>query len=158
MVDLSVIVPSREDAAKLAVIDRKAFPNDAVTFSADDYFGFAFVEPGVTAPAIIADADLALCVAVLRFAADEAEILTLGVVPEARRRGLGTALLAASIAIAEGCGAASIFLEVAEDNDAARALYAAAGFEEVGRRDGYYERRDGSRVAALVLRRSVEAA
>ncbi|HEY0838393.1 MAG TPA: alanine acetyltransferase, partial [Azospirillum sp.] len=41
----------------------------------------------------------------------------------------------------------------AEDNAAARALYAAAGFATVGRRPGYYKRPDG-RVAALVLRRS----
>lgn len=86
-----------------------------------------------------------------RAAADEAEILTLAVVPAWRRRGLGAALLAAAQRRAASLGAAQLFLEVAADNDAARALYAGAGFEAVGLRRGYYA---GGR-DALVLRRAL---
>jgi ribosomal-protein-alanine N-acetyltransferase len=46
-----------------------------------------------------------------------------------------------------------VLLEVAEDNVAARALYGAAGFLEVGNRPAYYRRRSGPTVAALTLRR-----
>ncbi|MEM6356346.1 MAG: GNAT family N-acetyltransferase, partial [Pseudomonadota bacterium] len=81
----------------------------------------------------------------------------IGVVPSARRSGLGRALLNAALAIAEGSGAASVFLEVAEDNTAARALYDDTRFVEVGRRASYYLRRDGSRVDALILRRDLAA-
>jgi ribosomal-protein-alanine N-acetyltransferase len=88
-----------------------------------------------------------------RVAADEAEILTLAVVPEARRAGLGGALLAEAMAAAVLRGAAAMFLEVSDRNLPARALYAAAGFAEVGRRRRYYA--DGS--DALVLRRGLAA-
>lgn len=86
-----------------------------------------------------------------RVAADEAEILTLAVAPPARRRGLGGALLGAAMAGAAARGAAAMFLEVAERNAPARALYAAAGFAEAGRRRRYYA--DGA--DALVLRRDL---
>jgi len=86
-----------------------------------------------------------------RVAADEAEILTLAVVPEARRQGVGAGLLAGAMAAAAARGAAAMFLEVAEGNAAARALYAAAGFAEVGRRRGYYP--DGG--DAVVMRRGL---
>lgn len=86
-----------------------------------------------------------------RVAAEEAEILTLAVHPAARRRGHGAALLAAAMAGAAARGAGAMFLEVAEANAAARALYAAAGFAEVGRRRRYYP--DGG--DALVLRRAL---
>ena len=81
----------------------------------------------------------------------EAELLTLAVRPEARRRGAGRGLLAAfeAAAGARGCGEA--FLEVSERNAPARALYAAAGWAGAGRRARYYA--DGS--DALVLRKAL---
>lgn len=82
-----------------------------------------------------------------RVAADEAEVLTLAVLPDARRQGAGEALLGAVMAEARRRGAAAITLEVAVDNIAARVLYERAGFAEVGRRPRYYA--DGA--DALVL-------
>ncbi|MGZ9113420.1 MAG: ribosomal protein S18-alanine N-acetyltransferase [Brevundimonas sp.] len=87
----------------------------------------------------------------MRTVADEAEILTLAVRPQARRRGLGAELVARGAAEAAARGATRLFLEVAEDNGAARALYARAGFTEAGRRPRYYARADGSRRDALLL-------
>ena len=87
----------------------------------------------------------------LRGVADEAEILTLAVRPEARRRGLGARLVGEGATTAAGRGAARLFLEVADDNAAALALYARAGFAEAGRRPGYYARPDGGRQDALIL-------
>ncbi|MBY0338017.1 MAG: GNAT family N-acetyltransferase [Acetobacteraceae bacterium] len=88
-----------------------------------------------------------------RVAADEAEILTLAVVPEARRQGVATALVEAACAAALLAGARVMFLEVAEDNGAARALYAALGFAVAGRRRGYY----GPGRDALLLRAALPA-
>ena len=55
---------------------------------------------------------------------------------------------------AAGCaavaGAQSLWLEVAQDNAAALALYAAVGFEVIGRRPAYYRRAKGA-VDALTL-------
>ena len=87
----------------------------------------------------------------LRTVADEAEILTLAVRPEARRRGLGARLVREGGTAAAARGAARLFLEVADDNTAALALYARAGFAGTGRRPGYYARPDGGRQDALIL-------
>jgi ribosomal-protein-alanine N-acetyltransferase len=46
----------------------------------------------------------------------------------------------------------SLFLEVATDNVTAQSLYCTLGFDEVGRREGYYVRSDGSRVSAFTMR------
>jgi ribosomal-protein-alanine N-acetyltransferase len=93
----------------------------------------------------------------VRGAADEAEILSLGVLPAARRRGVGRRLLAAAIARLAAAGVRRLLLEVAESNEAARALYAGAGFSQVGRRPGYY--REGPRLtAALIMARPLDLA
>lgn len=87
----------------------------------------------------------------VQVAADEAEILTLAVRPSARRRGTGSRLVAAASDRAFDRGARRLFLEVAADNAAALALYAALGFEPAGRRPRYYARKDGPAVDALLL-------
>lgn len=90
--------------------------------------------------------------AVARAIADEGEILTVGVDPPLRRSGLGRALIAATLAHLGARGARAVFLEVAMDNRAARALYRTSGFVEVGRRPGYYRRAHGEVMDALLLR------
>ncbi|MDB5369492.1 MAG: ribosomal-protein-alanine acetyltransferase [Roseomonas sp.] len=89
-----------------------------------------------------------------RAVAGEAEVLTLAVAPAARRRGVASRLLAAALAGAASRGAQAIFLEVSYANIAARALYGAAGFVQVGIRRRYYA--DGT--DALVLRHPLSAA
>ena len=87
--------------------------------------------------------------AIARVAADEAELLSIGVLGEMRRRGVGGMLLDAVIARAAQAGAWSVFLEVAEDNVAGRDLYATRGFVAVGRRPDYYRPRGAAPIAAL---------
>jgi ribosomal-protein-alanine N-acetyltransferase len=84
---------------------------------------------------------------------DEAEILTLAVLPDARHQGLGRDLLRAAMRKAAMTDAHSMFLEVAEDNSPARRLYASQGFTEVGRRKRYYANGDDALVmrAALLM-------
>lgn len=91
----------------------------------------------------------------IRIVLDEAEILTLAVVPTARRLGLGRRLVEQGAVAATQAGASRLFLEVAEDNAPARALYDRAGFRQVGRRKAYYAQADGSRVDALVMSRDL---
>lgn len=91
--------------------------------------------------------------ALARVIADEAELLTIATHPRQRRRGQARMLLARFHAEARARGATRAFLEVAADNAAARALYAGAGYREIGRRRGYYARPDGSKADALVLSR-----
>jgi ribosomal-protein-alanine N-acetyltransferase len=73
-----------------------------------------------------------------RAIAGEAEILTLAVDPDLRRRGIGRALLAASLALGAHGGASAAFLEVEVGNEAAIGLYERAGFALAGRRRAYY--------------------
>jgi ribosomal-protein-alanine N-acetyltransferase len=93
--------------------------------------------------------------ALSRIAGGECEILSLAVDPGFRRRGVGRTLLAAAVEWAQLSRASAVFLEVAEDNGAARTLYAAQGFEAVGRRPDYYKLRDGSLAAAITMRRNL---
>ena len=92
--------------------------------------------------------------AIGRVVIDEAEVLTIAVAPDARRKGIGARLLGDLLDKLAGMGATTVHLEVAADNSAARALYAAAGFAESGRRKGYYQSGAGQRIDALVMRRS----
>ena len=77
---------------------------------------------------------------VLIQAADEAEVLNLAVSAGSRGKGVGSALLRSLLETAERDGVRQAYLEVRESNAAARALYGAHGFVEVGRRRGYYQR------------------
>lgn len=109
--------------------------------------------PGVFARLALADGSPAGFV-LARLAADEAEILTLAVVPAARRQGLGQALMRSALDAAAAAGAGRMLLEVAADNRGARALYAGLGFVAVGRRRAYYPRPGGG-ADALVLARDL---
>lgn len=86
--------------------------------------------------------------------AGTADVQTLAVSPLHQRRGLGTALLESMIDEAAKRGASELLLDVRADNTAALALYARHGFEQIGRRRGYYGGgRNGRRLDGLVLRR-----
>lgn len=86
-------------------------------------------------------------------AGPDAEILTLGVLPRFRRRGIARRLLAAAGNRAGATGCERLLLEVAEDNEAAQMLYRRLGFVDIARRPGYYRRPAGAAVAAIVLAR-----
>lgn len=84
-------------------------------------------------------------------AAEQAEILTIAVLPPYRRTGLGRRLLVAAWddAVARHC--LEMFLDVAEDNIPAQALYTSLGFAEVARRRAYYP--DGE--DAILMKKTV---
>jgi [ribosomal protein S18]-alanine N-acetyltransferase len=83
---------------------------------------------------------------------DEAEVHTIAVDPDHRRRGVGGVLLAGLLEALAAREVATVHLEVRADNDAALALYAAHGFVRVGLRPAYYA--DGT--DALLLRRDLQ--
>ena len=88
--------------------------------------------------------------ALWRAVAGEAELLTIAVDPAHQGQGIGARLMHDWMEAA-GVVAQDAFLEVAADNTAACALYAAFGFETVGRRTGYYLR-PTTRTDALLMR------
>lgn len=68
---------------------------------------------------------------------DEGQILSLAVLPDCRRAGIGRALLRHTLALLD---VPSVWLEVRASNAAARGLYRSEGFEELARRAAYYRR------------------
>ena len=89
--------------------------------------------------------------AACRNAGLDGELLSIGVVPRYRRSGVARTLLAESLAIFQVQGAERVYLEVAEDNPTAKALYLSAGFTQTGCRRDYYRRLREQKVDALTL-------
>ena len=118
---------------------------------------YAYLAAAVPEPATRADAAELLPAGFLlaRALSGESEILTLGVGKAWRRRGTARALLREAMTRAGQAGAARTLLEVAEDNMAARGLYAAEGFDLVKRWPRYYRRPGGAVAAALVFARDL---
>lgn len=147
---LSITLAGPADYARLADLHDLCFDP---AWGRESIIGI-FAKPG--ALGLIARAEgraagFSLC----RGIGDESELLALGVLPAMRHGGIARALLDATIAALAKDGKRALFLDVAEDNPAGRALYAAAGFTVVGRRADYYRRDGAEPVAALVLRREI---
>lgn len=130
--------------AALATLHARCFPGHPRPWSADEFA--TLLDNRLNFLLIRQDAFL-----MGRCIADEAELLTLAVAPEARRKGLGRALLAEFAHTSLARGAREAFLEVASDNAPAMALYASAGWQPAGTRRGYY----APGIDALVMRRAL---
>ena len=133
-----MIRPLRPGEGKRAAELVRACPG-AVDWPADDYERLAadagpervclIVEqpPGTLAGLLVA------CTV-----AEEAELLNIAVLPEQRRLGLGTELLAEALRRLAAAGARKIWLEVRESNQPALVFYRQHGFTVLGRRRAYY--------------------
>ncbi len=134
MKDAEIRPLAAADLPALAALHAAAFP--AEPWDAKSLGRFAALPGALSLVAGRPPAGLLMCSTV----GAEAEVLTLAVAPAQRRRGLASRLLqdATSRLVALGCQ--RLILEVAEDNSAAKALYARLGFAEIGRRKAYYRR------------------
>lgn len=135
------------DLLALAALEAAAFPRDAWTEGAlaDELAAetrFAFVAE---------DGDEVTGYAIGMAVGDTADIQRIVVSAGRRREGIGQALLAELMVAAAERGCERLLLEVADDNEAAIALYLAHGFAEIHRRRDYY--RGG--LDALVLARVI---
>lgn len=142
-----------EDVTAAADLHAKAFPDDPWS---QDAFASLLQSPGVGGWILFFGADeepTGLLLA--RHVAEEAEILTLCSHPSRQRQGIASALLGKAITSLAALGAQRLFLEVAEDNQAARLLYQRFGLQEIARRPGYYRRGEGAPATALLLVRNL---
>jgi ribosomal-protein-alanine N-acetyltransferase len=98
-----------------------------------------------------------LALLLLRSAADEAEIITIGTLPESRRQGIGAALIAAALPLLHSRGIKRLLIEVASSNTPALALYRKVGFATVGHRRDYYEHANGQREDAIIMSKTISA-
>jgi ribosomal-protein-alanine N-acetyltransferase len=92
----------------------------------------------------------------VRAAPGEEELLLIAVVPHARGKGLGSALLVDALGRARLRGVETMFLEMRENNPA-RSLYERHGFQAIGKRRDYYRRPDGSRIDAITFARPIDS-
>lgn len=90
--------------------------------------------------------------ALVRVVADEAELLTLAVTPNARRKGIAHELMREWLSAVD---ASYAFLEAAEENTAATSLYRHYGFEVCGRRKAYYARPTGAAADAVLMQLAI---
>ncbi|WP_344302802.1 GNAT family N-acetyltransferase [Nocardioides bigeumensis] len=141
------IRPARlDDALSVSELEHRNLGGEA--------WPFGFVAQGVggevpTAHWFVADADGPLVGhAVVSVAAEIAELQRISVDAEHRRTGLATRLLATIEDLAVELGADRVLLEVREDNDGARAFYAAAGYAVLDRRPRYYA--DGTAAEVMI--------
>ena len=148
---------------RLAIAVRMALPSDAATLASIHARSFARAwDEAAMAQFLGVPGVLALVAStkregpaqgflLARAASDEAEILTLGVLPTHRRQGLARALLAEAVAGLRRAGGRCLFLEVEAGNEAALALYRSLGAVAVGRRPGYYEHGADAAIFSLAL-------
>ena len=114
---------------KLSNLHQKCFPNKP--WSADD-----FRDLKKSGCEIIMSENGFI---VYRIAVDEAEIITIGVNPEMRRKGIASAMIGIIEKTLKNQGVKKIFLEVALTNISAKKLYENCGFKTVGSRPKYYD-------------------
>jgi ribosomal-protein-alanine N-acetyltransferase len=137
-----------DDAAALAAIHAESF---AEPWTADEFDVF-LRQIGVTGW-MAREAGRPRGFILIRRAVEEAEVLTLAVLPSARRRGIGRLLVSHAIEQLRDSGTASLYLEVAVNNRAAVGLYHSLGFAQCGKRRAYYAPLDGGPPGdALVMR------
>lgn len=136
-----------DDCALLATLHAASFDDSWST----EAFAALLGAPSASAYLAEANAEPAGFILV-REAGGEAEILSLGVKPEARRQGLARSLVLAAAKAILANGSQILFLEVAADNLAARGLYGSLGFAEVGRRPAYYTKPGAPARDALILK------
>jgi ribosomal-protein-alanine N-acetyltransferase len=139
---------STEAAARLAAIHASAFPRPWSTLDFERLLG----ERGVMADGLFLGRTTKPSGFVLsRIVLDEAEIITVAIAPEARGKGHARPLLSHHLDALSRRGVARVHLEVEEGNAPAIALYRRLRFQDIGRREGYYQKADGTKAAALTM-------
>jgi ribosomal-protein-alanine N-acetyltransferase len=86
---------------------------------------------------------------------DQCDLLSMGVLPDYRRDGVGLMLLDYALLEAAHMGATHMMLEVNINNTAAQTLYEAQGFEKFSIRKDYYSNADGTKADALCMRKAL---
>jgi [ribosomal protein S18]-alanine N-acetyltransferase len=138
---------ARTDLGALAKVHATCFPTEA--WSVRDFMELLAIRGAGGRLAIAGDGGIAGFVVDLVGEID-AEILTLGVAPQARRQGIARALIDDLCRRARQKGARRVLLEVASDNEAAIGLYESCGFKLLGERPDYY-RRPGGKMDGYIL-------
>ena len=98
--------------------------------------------------------DVVVGFALSRGVIDEEELLLIGVLNVARRRGVGQQLIAKLSQACIQSERSVIFLEV-RDGNKAHSFYSSMEFNPIGRRASYYKSTDGSRHDSITMARTL---
>ena len=147
---VSLLWAGPEHAADIARLHAELFSPDAWS---EESVRALLDHPGATAFMAMVGGAPKTCIGFVmaQLAADEAEILSIGVTRDWQRKGVGKRLVEGVARAVQRAEAKTLYLEVAADNDAAMELYARAGFLGTGLRRGYYARPGGEAVDAVTL-------
>lgn len=140
------------EAQLLAAMHAECFDN---AWSATEFAKLMAMPGALSFLAVEGEEPVAFLLA--RQAAGEAEILTIGTRPFARRRGIARKLMSLLAHELRQRGLTQLFIEVAAGNGAAQALYADQDFAVTGRRKAYYEKPGGKREDAIVMMKALGA-
>jgi ribosomal-protein-alanine N-acetyltransferase len=150
--DFRIATADRKDAARIAAAHARLFAEPWDQKSIAGLLGNSATLALVSTPA---EGNGIAGFVIAHVAADEAEVLSIGVTPDWQRRGLGERLLRELGKAAAARGAKQLYVDVAEDNAAALALYSRLGFAATARRKGYYARQTAPPSDALLLARAL---
>ena len=145
---------SADDSELLTSLHAEGFAHywDASAFN--DFFAVNNTQAFI-AETIDANGKIPLGMLVLRVTHEQADIITVAVRGDYRRRGVARMLLTRAIGEAVALGATQLFLDVEDSNSAALRLYQQFGFTQINRRKHYYRQKDGSYTDALVMTRKL---
>jgi ribosomal-protein-alanine N-acetyltransferase len=136
----------------LASLHAQCFPK---SWSAKTFADFAKTAQGLLLSMPSPESEHSLIIdigfIIYSIAADQADLITLGIIPQSQQQGAGRFLLAHAFEHLYSIGVKELFLEVATDNAAALALYKRTGFVQVGTRPQYYPQETGGFTDAVVL-------
>lgn len=137
---------TESEAGILTDIHEKCFPRYWNRQAFTDFFAvkdtFAF---------LVEEGNIPIAMTVYRVALDQADVMTIGVLPQWRRKGIAKMLVEKIIADCSELGVKKLFLEVEDGNEAGLNLYEQSGFKHISRRKLYYKQLDGSLTDALVM-------
>jgi len=145
-----VAADSRHIDALMTIMENGFDPQFGEAWSAAQLAGTITLN-GAFARQALDEAGNVLGFALARVASDEVELLLIVVDLTLRAQGIGRLLVKMVGDDARKRGATQMYLEVRENNVAARRLYQSLGFTDVGRRANYYTGVSGERFAAITM-------
>jgi len=147
---LSIESNNEPGLALLAQIHRAAFALQDEHAWTESSFRQLLVSPGFEAKIYELDGD-PIGFSLVRRVLDEAELISLAVLPALQGKGLAKKIMNLVIEQLKARACRGFFLEVREDNMKAIQLYYKIGFKKVGKRKGYYKTKSGKKVDAFVF-------
>ena len=139
----------REHAKSLADLHKRCFAKGWSHLEFESFFDRAGVFAAIAYHKEHGPVGFVLCWVI----EDQCDILSMGVLSDFRRDGVGVMLLADAMDNAATLKAKHMMLEVNANNTAAQTLYETHGFEKFSTRKNYYSNADGTRADAICMRK-----